>query len=135
MNKILTTAALLAPLASVACGGAIREGDAYRDDTAKMLQAQANPRIQECFQGLVKSTPGPEKLAGTTTVHFVVAKETGAVTNPTIVPSGTTAQDPVNQCVLTALNGAKLAPPDNVDGDATFDWQFTVSPPPPPAKP
>jgi hypothetical protein len=128
MNKILLTLAVLAPLASVACGGAVRVGDAYRDDTAKMLQAQANPKIQGCFAGLVRSTPNPAGLAGATTVQFTVAKETGLVTNPSIVAASTTTQDPVNQCVLAALNGAKLDPPDNVDGMATFAWQFAVTP-------
>src|SRR5579884_3485256 len=126
MNKILLALSVLAPLASVACGGAIRVGDAYRDDTAKLLQAQTNPKIQGCFQSLVRATPNPQSLAGSTTVHFVVAKETGVITNPTIVAGATTTQEPVNQCVLAALNGTKLDPPDNVDGDATFAWQFTV---------
>ena len=126
MNKILMTFAVLAPLASVACGGAIRIGDAYRDDTVKLVQAQANPKIQQCFQGIVKTTPTPKSLEGTTTVSFVVAKETGLVGNAAIVPGATTTQDPVNQCVLAALNGLKLDPPDNVEGDATFAWQFVV---------
>ncbi len=125
MNKILVALSLIAPLAA-ACGGAIRTPDAYRNDTATMLTAQANPKIQGCFQGLVRTTPNPSSLAGNTTVHFTVAKETGLLTNPSIVAAGTTTQDPVNQCVLGALNGAKLDPPDNVDGDATFAWQFTV---------
>lgn len=126
MNKILMTFAVFAPLASVACGGAIRIGDAYRDDTVKLVQAQANPKIQQCFQGIVKTTPTPKSLEGTTTVSFVVAKETGIVGNAAIVPGATTTQDPVNQCVLAALNGLKLDPPDNVEGDATFAWQFVV---------
>lgn len=126
MNKILVTLGLIAPLASIACGGAIRIGDAYRDDTMKLVQAQANPKIQQCFQGVVRSTPTPKSLEGTTTVSFVVAKETGIVGNAAIVPGATTTQDPVNQCVLGAINGLKLDPPDNVEGDATFAWQFVV---------
>jgi hypothetical protein len=129
MNKHfhpLVSLVLLAPLASVACGGAIREGTAYRDDTAKLITAQANPKIHDCFDSMVKSTPGPTSLAGKTTVHFIVAKETGLITSPTVVPDGTTAQGPVAQCVVTALDGMKLDPPDNVDGDATFTWEFQV---------
>ena len=126
MNKYLFCLALLAPLASVACGGAIRVGDAYRDDTAKLLTAQANPRIHDCFDGMVKSTPGPKSLQGTTTVHFIVAGDTGIITNATVVPESTTAQPPVAQCVVAALNGLKLDPPDGVDGDATYTWEFVV---------
>jgi hypothetical protein len=128
MNKILLTVSLLAPLCSVACGGAIRVGDAYRDDTAKLITAQANPRIHDCFDGMVKSGPreAAKNLAGTTTVHFTVSKETGLITNPTVVPEQTTAQPPVAQCVVASLAGLKLDPPDNVDGEATFTWEFVV---------
>jgi hypothetical protein len=113
-------------LAAVGCGGAIRVGDAYRDDTAKLLTAQANPRIHDCFDGMVKTTPGPKSLAGTTTVHFIVAKDTGLITNAAVVPESTTAQPPVAQCVVAALQGLKLDPPDGVDGDATYTWEFVV---------
>jgi hypothetical protein len=113
-------------LAAVGCGGAVRVGDAYRDDTAKLITAQANPRIHDCFEGMVKTTPGPKSLAGTTTVHFVVAKDTGLITNPVVVPESTTAQPPVAQCVVSALQGLKLDPPDGVDGDATYTWEFVV---------
>jgi hypothetical protein len=126
MNKYLFCLALLAPLASIGCGGAIRVGDAYRDDTAKLLTAQANPRIHDCFDGMVKSTPGAKSLQGTTTVHFIVAKDTGIITNAAVVPESTTAQPPVAQCVVSALQGLKLDPPDGVDGDATYTWEFVV---------
>jgi hypothetical protein len=126
MNKYLFCISLLAPLAAIGCGGAIRVGDAYRDDTAKLITAQANPRIHDCFDGMVKTTPGPKSLQGTTTVHFIVAKDTGLITNPTVVPDATTAQPPVAQCVVAALQGLKLDPPDGVDGDATYTWEFVV---------
>jgi len=128
MNKTLLSISVFGTLATVGCGGAIRQGTAYRDDTAAMLQAQANPKIQACFQGLVTSTPSPSSLAGSATAHFTVAKETGLVTGPSIVSA--TTPDPVRECVLAALAGEKLAPPDNVDGDATFAWQFSVQPSP-----
>jgi len=126
MNKYFFGLCLLAPLAAIGCGGAIRVGDAYRDDTAKLLTAQANPRIHDCFDGMVKTTPGPKALQGTTTVHFIVAKDTGVITNATVVPESTTAQPPVAQCVVSALQGLKLDPPDGVDGDATYTWEFVV---------
>jgi len=125
MNKYLFCLSVLG-LAAAGCGGAVRTPDVYRDDTAKLLEAQANQRIHDCFDGMVKTTPGPKSLAGTTTVHFVVAKESGLITNPTVIPESSTAQPQVQQCVVTALNGLKLDPPDNVDGDATFTWEFVV---------
>jgi hypothetical protein len=125
MNKYFFCLSVLA-VSAIGCGGAIREGTAYRDDTAKLITAQANPRIHDCFDGMVKSTPGPKSLQGTTTVHFIVAKDTGIVTNATVVPESTTAQPPVAQCVVSALQGLKLDPPDGVDGDATYTWEFVV---------
>jgi hypothetical protein len=125
MNRYFFGLCLLS-LAAVGCGGAIRVGDAYRDDTAKLITAQANPRIHDCFDGMVKTTPGPKSLQGTTTVHFTVSKDSGLITNPTVVPESTTAQPPVAQCVVASLQGLKLDPPDNVDGDATYTWEFVV---------
>jgi len=97
-----------------------------RKASSKLLEAQANPRIHDCFDAMVKTTPGPKALEGTTTVHFIVAKDTGLISNVGVIPESTTAQPPVAQCVVTALNGLKLDPPDGVDGDATFAWQFVV---------
>ena len=125
-THVLFCLSVLAPLTALGCNGAIRVGDAYRDDTAKLLAAQANPRIHDCFDGMVKTTPAPTSLQGTTTVHFIVAKETGLITNVSVIPESTTAQPPVAQCVVSALNGLKLDPPDGVDGDATFAWEFVV---------
>jgi hypothetical protein len=125
-THVLFCLSVLAPMAALGCNGAIRVGDAYRDDTAKLLAAQANPRIHDCFDGMVKTTPGPKVLEGTTTVHFIVAKDTGLITNVNVIPESTTAQPPVAQCVVSALNGLKLDPPDGVDGDATFAWEFVV---------
>jgi hypothetical protein len=125
-THVLFCLSLLAPTAALGCNGAIRVGDAYRDDTAKLLAAQANPRIHDCFDGMVKTTAGPKSLQGTTTVHFIVAKDTGLITNVNVIPESTTAQPPVAQCVVSALNGLKLDPPDGVDGDATFAWEFVV---------
>ncbi|HEY5243461.1 MAG TPA: hypothetical protein VIJ22_18400, partial [Polyangiaceae bacterium] len=96
MNRYFFGLCLLS-LAAVGCGGAIRVGDAYRDDTAKLITAQANPRIHDCFDGMVKTTPGPKSLQGTTTVHFTVAKDSGLITNQMVVPESTTAQPPVAQ--------------------------------------
>jgi hypothetical protein len=59
-------------------------------------------------------------------VHFIVAKDTGIITNATVDPESTTAQPPVAQCVVSALQGLKLDPPDGVDGDATYTWEFVV---------
>jgi hypothetical protein len=129
MNKYLFSVPALAALAALAatgCAGAIRVGDAYRDDTSKLLMAQANPRIHDCFDAMVKTTPGPKSLQGTTTVHFTVAKDTGIITNVSVIPESTTAQPPVAACVVSSLSGLKLDPPDGVDGDATFAWDFVV---------
>jgi hypothetical protein len=117
---------VLAPLAALACNPAVRAPEVYRDDTAKLLEAQANPRIHDCFDGIVKTTPGAKSLQGTTTVHFIVAKDSGLISNVNVIPESTTAQPPVAQCVVAALTGLKLDPPDGVDGDATFVWEFVV---------
>jgi hypothetical protein len=57
-------------------------------------------------------------------VHFDVAPKTGAFSNVDVVKDETTANKPLQKCVLTAIDGLKLDPPDQREGDATFAWDF-----------
>jgi hypothetical protein len=61
--------------------------------------------------------------AGTVVVHFTVMPETGAITGAEVTPESS-APAPLGQCIVTALEGLTLDPPDAREGDATFSWDF-----------
>ena len=58
-------------------------------------------------------------------VKFTVKKEKGKIVNAKIDPSSD-APEGLGQCVVKAIDGLALEPPDARDGDATFRWEFQV---------
>ena len=127
--KTLGFSLLVLGIAATGCSFAVRAPANYRDDTQALLETR-NPQIKACYDDALKVS---KEQQGKVTVHFVVAKETGSLTNITAVPAGTTASEPLTKCVVNSLEGLQLQPPDEKDGDATFVYDFTVGPAPAPA--
>lgn len=119
-NPLIACVAL--GLVASACGTA-READAYRADTAKLLDTRST-QLKSCYDEALKSNG---QLAGTVTVRFVVEKETGTIVQPALVSEKTTAPAPLGQCVLKAVDGLKLDPGDRNEGRATFTYEFKAS--------
>jgi len=116
-----------AALATVAaCAGPSRNVAAYRDDTASLLESR-NPELKACYEAALQTDT---KLAGTVTVQFVVQGESGTIKNPTIDPTRSTATPALGECVLKAINGLVLAPPDRNEGRATYTYEFRPDAPP-----
>ncbi|HEX3481308.1 MAG TPA: hypothetical protein VHT91_40120 [Kofleriaceae bacterium] len=111
-------AALVASLA--ACSGGLRNVEAYRADTAKLL-ATRGAQLQRCYDDALR-TDG--KAAGTVTVQFAIEKDTGAISRPTVDPAHSTAPPALGRCVVKAIDGLVLAPPDSKEGRATFVYEF-----------
>lgn len=108
-------------IASVAaCGGTARGLEAYRTDTANLLETR-NAQLQSCYDDALKSDA---KAAGTVTVQFVVAKKTGMIENPQIDTTKSTAPASLGQCVVKAVDGLVLNPADKNEGRATFTYEF-----------
>ena len=121
--RYLSTICLLVLLASaIGCSFqfAKRDGESYRADTRALLNGQADA-IKACYDEQLKADP---KTAGTVTVKFSVAEDTGAITNATVDPEQTTAPEALSQCVLNALDGLALDPPDECPATATYTWDF-----------
>ena len=123
---------------SVGCSGAVRDANAYAQDTQKVLESR-NGAIKSCYDQLLKTD---SKIAGTVTVKFTVKAETGDLADIKVDAAGTTAPDALSQCVVASIQGLKLAPADENDGLATYAWNFQVGGPapapaavPPPAAP
>lgn len=115
-------------VSAAGCGHAARTTAEYRTDTRSLLHTRERS-LAACYAGLLATDPAAE---GRVRVRFAIAKETGTVTEPQVEPAGTTAPPELQQCVLRALDGLELAPPDRVSAEATFVWIFQRPPPPRP---
>jgi hypothetical protein len=125
MDKFMQFTALALLAGATACAGMVRDTAQYRDDTQKLL-ATRNAQLKTCYDEQLKAD---EKVGGTVTVHFMVEKETGKIVNPTLDQAGTNAPPALGQCVVRALDGLMLVPPDNGnDGLATFVFEFKPNP-------
>jgi hypothetical protein len=117
----------IAPLAIAAlvsgCSFYARSPAQYRDATAAVLQTK-EADIKACYDTALKAKPD---LAGTVTVHFTVAKSTGKFGDVTTTMGSSPTPDALNQCIVAAISGLTLAPPDKRNGDATFDYAFTIA--------
>lgn len=110
----------IALITLAACGGTARPLDGYRADTQKLLQTR-DDQVQSCYQHALTADA---KVSGTVAIQFVVAKKTGEIESATIDKSKTTAPDALGGCVLEAVKGLKLDPPDRNEGHATFVYEF-----------
>ena len=116
--KHLFAVSLLASAA--ACAGTARGLEAYRTDTNNLLETRS-AQLKSCYEDALK-TDG--KLAGTVTVQFIVEKQTGAIANAAVEQDKTTGPPILGQCVVKAVDGLVLAPPDRNEGRATFVYEF-----------
>ena len=118
--------ALALPLSIGACSGNARSPEAYRDDTAALLET-ANEAVRACYDEVLKRQPG---VQGTVAVRFKVMEESGRLVDVTVDPSATTAPPQVALCVTEQVDGLVLMPADVREGQATFTWLFKAPPAP-----
>jgi len=107
---------------SVGCSVAARDANMYAQDTQKVLESR-NAAIKACYDDALKTDT---KVSGTVTVKFTVKPDTGDLTDIKVDAAGTTAPDALSNCVVTSIQGLKLAPADDQEGLATFTWNFQV---------
>lgn len=107
-----------------ACSFAARSPDMYERDTSAVL-ATRNAQIKQCYDQQLAS--GDERPSGAVVVHMQVKSDTGAIQNAKIDPERSTAPAPVQQCVMSSLDGLSLDPPDEQDAEATYTWNFAPS--------
>lgn len=124
MKKALIALTLLPALG---CSLHARSPDEYRDATEALLQTK-NADVKLCYDEALKTN---KDLAGDVTVHFKVEAETGKLFDLTVDAAKTKAPEQLSQCVVKALTGLALNPPDANLGDATFAYSFVVGAPGP----
>jgi len=98
-----------------------RSADDYRKATRDLLETK-NADIKSCYDAQLKTNP---TQTGKVVVHFTVEKETGKIKGPA-VDGSSTAPAELGACVVRAIDGLTLDPPDKRDGDATFSWEFQL---------
>lgn len=105
------------------CSFNARSPENYRKDTRALLETESDS-IRSCYDAeLAKNA----KSSGTVVVKFKVESDTGKIVGAKIDGANSTASTTLGQCVVDAIEGLALDPPDARDGDATFSWEFAAS--------
>lgn len=109
---------------SAGCSFYARSADDYRQVTRELVDTRTND-IEDCYDVALQTN---ETVSGVVVLNFVVEKKTGKIMNPTLDPQST-APEELSKCVLAAVDGLQLDPPDAREGQATFTWRFEVGQP------
>lgn len=117
--KYITAIILSAVLPGCSC--VARDVETYKKDTRTVLDSKTDG-IKSCYDAALAANPAQ---SGNVVVTFIVEKKTGTITNVAADPNKSTAPDGLQQCVVTALEGLILDPPDRREGQATFTWTFS----------
>lgn len=112
---------MVACASAAACSFYARSPDDYRTAVRKVLEHK-QPEVESCYKQRYEKDNAAQ---GRVVVSFEVEPKTGNIVKPSIVPAGTTANEALQKCVLAALEGLKLDPPDQRTGAATFTWDFS----------
>ncbi len=118
-------AALLVSVSLAGCQFNARSAEDYQKETKKLLQSKKK-QIKSCYDEVLKKD---KKAKGVVAVTFTVAPKTGAIENAKLDEKKTTAPEALGQCVLSALEGLALDPPDAREGAASFEYEFKANEP------
>ena len=111
---------MLMPVLVAGCSFHARAPDDYRKATRELLD-QKSTSIEGCYR---RELGNAEDTQGTVVVSFEVEAKTGNIVKAKVVDEKTNAKQQLQTCVLDALAGLKLDPPDQRTAQATFEWQF-----------
>jgi hypothetical protein len=109
---------------SLGCSGMARDTSSYESDTSALLDTRAD-QLQACY---AKQLGYNGQLTGKLTITFTVEKKTGRLTKLGWDRNQTTVGDGLATCVVAALEGLRLDPVDQRDGEATFVYTFRTTP-------
>ena len=105
------------------CGCGARNAAMYRDDTRKLLETKL-VGLSACYDAELQRHPA---AAGKVIVRFKISDDTGQIIDPQLDDLLSTPNRTLRGCVLDALKGLALTPPDARNGDATFTWEFQIA--------
>ncbi|MFO7561857.1 MAG: AgmX/PglI C-terminal domain-containing protein [Enhygromyxa sp.] len=124
MNSSIKLAIIAPLLFSVGCTFYARSADDYRTHTRELVDTRG-PDIKDCYDVALQTD---ETVSGTVVVNFTVEKKTGKIMNPVLDPASTAPAE-LSKCVVDAIDGLQLDPPDAREGQATFTWRLEVGEP------
>ncbi len=107
------------------CSYYARSAEDYQKETTELLSSKSD-ELKACYDDVLKKK---KKASGVVAVDFTVEAKTGAILDPTINEEKTTAPKKLQQCVLTAMEGLALDPPDQRTGVASFTYEFVPNEP------
>ena len=119
------TGLLLGAAFLVGCQFYARAPEDYAKET-KALLASKNDEIKSCYDQLLQKDKDAE---GVVAVDFKVEAKTGKITDPVVNEERTTAPDQLSTCVVQAIDGLALDPPDQREGVASFEYEFKPNAP------
>jgi len=122
MRTLVLATALFALFAS-GCSFHARDADSYRKATRALLETRSAD-IKSCYDVELKKDP---KVGGKVVVTFTVKKETGTIADVKVVEDKSDAPASLSECVVKAIDGLALEPPDERDGIAQFQWEFQAT--------
>lgn len=124
--KRIALMTLLAPLViGLGCTFYARDPDAYQEVTRELVETKDGD-IKDCYDVALETN---ETVKGTVVVNFTVEKKTGKIMNPMVDTAKSDAPPELGQCVVRAVDGLVLDPPDAREGQASFVWNFEAGPP------
>lgn len=119
MSKLFVPALLLVAAGASACEFHARSPEDYQSATRAVLDTRSS-QIKGCYDEVLKTD---KTASGIVVVHFTVIEETGAISGAEVTKEST-APAALGQCIVQALDGLAIDPPDERQGDATFVWEF-----------
>jgi hypothetical protein len=122
MKTLTWTLLPLTCAAALGCSFHARDAESYRKDTRALLETR-NQDIKSCYDLELQRDP---KATGTVVVKFTVENETGKIVEPKVDEVASSAPTTLGQCVVRAIDGLALEPPDERKGNATFRWEFQL---------
>lgn len=113
-------------LSTAGCSYHARDAESYRKVTRDLVETRSGD-VKSCYD---KELAASLDTSGTVVVRFTVQSETGQIVNARMDEVASSAPASLGACIVSALEGLVLDPPDARDGDATFRWEFVVGPAP-----
>lgn len=123
--KNTSIALLLLSSLAWGCSYYARSADDYQKETEKLL-ASKNDELKACYDDFLTQK---KKAEGTVVVDFTVEAKTGKILDPKVDKEKSTAPKKLQKCVLTAMEGLALDPPDQRTGVASFTYEFKPNKP------
>jgi hypothetical protein len=119
-NVQATLTVVLCLSSTVGCSFYARGPDDYRKVTRELLETK-NENIVDCYKSELTAN---KSAKGKVVVRFEVEAKTGNLVKVKVVEKKSDADENLQKCVLSALEGLKLKPADQRTGQATFEWEF-----------